>query len=115
MFSFVAGYLGGRRAMARAARAGSASGTTSGFAPDPVADLAEQVDRMALLIEAMWEILSRHGHTEQDLADTLDSIVQRRAATDTVCRECGARVTGSSRCQICGAETGVAPPALEGF
>jgi rubrerythrin len=81
-----------------------------------VGELGDRVDRMALLVEAMWELLARDGHSEDELAQMIEEIVARRTAASTVCRECGARVTGSNRCQICGAETGApGPPALEGL
>lgn len=114
MFSFVAGYLGGQRALAKAAAASaSAEGIASSLAHDRVAELSERVDRMALLIEAMWELMD--DRSEQDLEAMIDEIVSRRAAAITVCAECGSRVTTGPRCQICGAATGTEPPALEGL
>lgn len=114
MFGFVSGYLGGKKALSRAAKASAQAnegGLTAAFAPDPVADLTDRMDRMTLVVEGLWELLRQHGHTDEELEHIVGELHAR--STETIrCAECGSTVSGSPRCQICGAESGIQPPAL---
>ena len=115
MFGFVSGYLGGRRALARAARVASESGggLSSSLARDPVEDLQQQMDRMAVIVEGLWELLRTHGHTDEELQAIVEQITSR-SEVSAVCPECGSRVQGTTRCQICGTEVGGETSALPG-
>ena len=115
MLGFVSGYLGGRRALAKAARvaADGAGGISSSLAPDPVADLQQQMDRMAVIVEGLWELLRSHGHTDEELKGIVEQITSRSNAS-ALCPDCGSRVQGSARCQICGTDVGGETSALPG-
>lgn len=114
MFGFVSGYLGGRKALSRATRAAAQSeigGLNAAFSPDPVADLTEKMERMTLIVEGLWELLSQHGHTDEEL-EAVVSRLHLQATRTVACPECGSMISGSPRCQICGASSGIEPPAL---
>ncbi len=100
--------------MARAARVASESGggLSSSLAPDPVADLQQQMDRMAVIVEGLWELLRSHGHTDDELQTIVEQIASRSTAVAT-CPECGSVVSGA-RCQICGRDVGGETSALPG-
>ncbi|MCB0988339.1 MAG: hypothetical protein H6519_00785 [Microthrixaceae bacterium] len=85
----------------------------SGRQQDRIDDLEERVDRLLLLTESMWELLSKHlGFTDEhlvhmvrtlDLSDgQLDNKVNRPARK---CQNCQSAVPKDrATCQFCGTE-----------
>ena len=80
---------------------------------DRAEDLDERIDRLLLLTEAMWELLSKHlGFTDEHLAhmvatiDHRDGHLDNRAARPARrCQACESAVPADRpTCQFCGVE-----------
>jgi len=120
----IAGYVLGSRAASRAAGMGVVADHV--FAQGAVADieaLNQRVDRLLLVTEALWVLLKRDGHTDDELAALIAELDGsdgqpdgRRVAAPTVCASCGSKVAaGLPKCQICGTKTGHQPGPLDGI
>ena len=117
----IAGFVMGKRTVARAAAMSAAS--TSGTSFEAWADLDARVDRMMLVMEALWSILKEEGYTDEQLAarihelDSSDGVADgRRIPPAVTCRNCGSKVmAGFPRCQTCGTETGAQSSPLDGL
>ncbi len=125
MIPMIAGYVMGTRASARVGAMSVVANNMlgSGTAADSMAAMDERVDRLLMVVEAMWSLLRDHGYTddqlaarikELDLADgTADGRHSRKVA---VCRSCESKIpAGFPRCQICGTESGAVPGPLDGI
>jgi hypothetical protein len=118
MFPLIGGYV---RTAAKVVAMNAASTPASTY--DALADLEARVDRLLLVIEAMWTMIKEDGHTDEELAARIAEIDKsdgaadgRRVAPPITCRSCGSKVMGNlPRCQICGTETGVVPGPLDGI
>jgi hypothetical protein len=128
MFPMIAGYVLGAKAASRAAGMavisdhmvgrGAVKGTVS-----EIDALNERVDRLVLVTEALWTLVKRDGHTDEELESLIieldgsdGSADHRRATNPVTCPDCGAKVAvGFAKCQICGADTGVKPGPLDGI
>lgn len=108
--SFIFGYLAGTQA---AARMGAMARSNTSFAPAVSSEsdkLSDRLDRMALVIEAMWSLLEENGYSPDDLAarieemDVADGVRDGRVQKPPVrCRACEAMMSADSpACQICG-------------
>lgn len=108
--SFLTGYvLGQRDASATSMRAAAvpASGTAS---TEHILDVDERVDRLLLVVAAMWSLLEDTGMTEEQLEqrmrelDEADGRADGKMTPPTVtCTNCGAAVPGElDKCQFCG-------------
>ena len=125
MLPMIAGYVMGQRTKARAAGMSVVASHVvgSGNAIEAWAELDARVDRLLLVIEAMWSMLKEQGLTDEQLAariadiDTSDGVVDgRRVLPPVTCRSCGSKVMGGlPSCQICGTGTGVVPGPLDGI
>ncbi len=116
MFDFLMGYVLGERAASRAAAfsrsAGAAAGSTGA---GEIYDLDLRVDRLLLVVDAMWSLLRENGYSDEDLAarirelDEADgSLDGRKTPQPTRCPSCDSMVqVGRSTCAFCG--TTVAP------
>jgi hypothetical protein len=120
----IAGYVIGTRAAARAA--GMSVVANAIYDKGGVADLDalnERVDRLLLVTEALWTLLKQNGHTDEELAALIAELDQadglsdrRRAASPTTCSKCQSKVAANlTKCQICGAPTGVKHGPLDGI
>lgn len=117
MFQFVTGYVMGSRqggkAAGLAASADSFNRTSSGLH-----DTNDRVDRLVMVVEAMWSLLEESGYTKEQLderikeMDRLDGTEDGRAIRSRIrCPECDSVVMeGLGRCQICGTEVGEESP-----
>jgi hypothetical protein len=120
MMTLIAGYVMGKRTVAKAVRMNTVSSSAS---LEAWADVDARVDRMMLVIEAMWSILKEEGYTDDQLAarieelDTSDGVEDgRRIPPAVTCRSCGSKVMiGIPRCQTCGTETGAVAGPLDGL
>ena len=111
MFTFMSGYVLGQRSAAQAAAfsrsAGAADGLSSMMKDN---ELDERIDRLLLLVEAMWSLMREQGFSDEDLMaklvelDEADGVADgRRTRQPSVCRKCGSKVAASlSACQFCG-------------
>lgn len=107
--AFLAGYvLGeqGRQSARLAAQAGSRSGASS----EQLYGVEDRIDRLILVMAAMWSLLEEQGLTAEQLRqriaqlDEADGVADGKlTALPTVCRDCGSKVAaGLSACQFCG-------------
>ena len=119
MFTLIAGYVMGKRTV----KAVGMTAASSSASLEAWADIDARVDRMMLVIEAMWSILKDEGYTDDQLAarieelDSSDGVVDgRRVPPAVTCRTCGSKVMiGIPRCQTCGTETGAVAGPLDGL
>jgi hypothetical protein len=122
MLPMIAGYVMGQRAAARASAMGVVASAITGSSHSVTA-LDERVDRLLMVIEAMWSLLRENGYTDEQLAARIKELDEADGAADgrrlppaIVCRSCDSKVpAGLPRCQICGTETGVTPGPLTGI
>ena len=122
MLPMIAGYVLGTRASNRAS--GMSVVANAMFDKGSVADvdaLDQRVDRLLLVVEALWTMLKKDGHTDQELAAIIDeldaqdgSVDGRRSKMPMTCPSCESKVApGLSKCQFCGHATGFEPSPLE--
>lgn len=124
MFPLIAGYVLGQRAAPRAAGLGVISDSMRGSAAITEVDaLDDRFSRLLLVTEAMWTLLKKDGHSDEELAaliaelDGSDGHADfRKTISPLTCKSCGSKVAaGLTKCQICGTETGVVPGPLDGI
>ena len=107
--SFLSGYVLGQHAT-QSARLAILSGSGSGPSVDDLLDVHERVDRLVLVIEAMWSLLEESGYTPEQLQKRIEAIDAadgtadgKRTAKVAQCRACGSKVAaGLPACQFCG-------------
>ena len=109
---FLLGYVLGARTGRTVALA--ASRTTGGdVSSEDVLDIDGRVDRLLLIVSAMWALLEESGMTEERLVEKMEEIAaveEAQNAARHVCRKCGATVPPDlAACQFCGAPTGLEP------
>jgi hypothetical protein len=91
--------------------------------PSDIDALNERVDRLVLVTEALWTLVKKDGHTDEELASLIIELDgsdghadHRKVGSPMTCENCGSKVpVGFTKCQICGAETGVTPGPLDGI
>ena len=126
MFDFMWGYVMGQKSAAQASAFARSAGTADAMRHSvKLNDVDERIDRMLLLIEAMWSLLKEQGFTDEQLAGRLaeldhgDGICDGRRTPQTkVCRECGSKVAaGLKACQFCGTAVAadLAPGPFDGM
>lgn len=122
MLPMIAGYVLGSRASNRAS--GMSVVANAMFDKGSVADvdaLDLRVDRLLLVVEALWTMLKKDGHTDQELADIIaeldavdGSVDGRRSKIPITCPSCDSKVAPNlPKCQFCGHATGHEPSPLE--
>ena len=112
--TFLAGYVLGQHG-AQSARLASIAGARGGVSVDDLLDVEERIDRLILVIDAMWSLLEEQGFSGEDLRARIDKIDAadgepdgRRTAKPVACLGCEAMVpAGLASCQFCG--TAVVP------
>jgi len=122
MFSFLTGYVMGERSAARAATyARGAAASSAALGKTQVGDLDDRIDRMLLVMDAMWDLLKEQGFTDEQLAakirefDEADGVSDgRRRKAPVPCRACGSMIPADREsCVICGEPSPVAPGPLD--
>lgn len=112
MLEFMWGYVMGQKSAAQAAAFARGAGTADAMVSHlRIIDVDERIDRLVLLVEAMWAVLRENGFSDEDLAakltefDSADgSMDGRRTPAPATCRGCGSKVpAGLPSCQFCGA------------
>lgn len=108
---FLAGYVLGEhgRQSARLASAAGAAAAASAQRED-VYELHDRVDRLTLVVAAMWSILQEQGLDEAALAERIRQMDEADGLADGKltpqpgdCTECGAKVAPNlAQCQFCG-------------
>lgn len=109
---FLLGYVIGARTGRTIAGAASHA-PRADVSADDVFDVDDRVDRLLLIVSAMWALLEETGMTEERLVEKMEEIAtfeEAQTATLHVCPKCGATVpVGFAACQFCGASTGIDP------
>lgn len=106
---FLTGYVLGQHG-AQSARLAAAAGSGTGPTFEDFLDIDDRIDRVLLVLEAMWTLLEENGYTAEQLKarieelDAADGTIDgKRTPQATACRECGAKVgAGLAACQFCG-------------
>lgn len=111
MLDFILGYTAGQRTASRAASLARSAAVADGTVhTNRIEDLNERIDKLALIVRALWALLEEQGMTaeqlvakleELDLADGhADGQVTRRPVD---CPSCQSKVApGLPACQFCG-------------
>lgn len=124
MFDFLMGYVMGERAASRAATfARSAGASAAAGTAGELHDVNNRVDRLLLVVDAMWSLLKESGWTDEQLAqriqdiDAADGVMDgRRTPQAQRCPKCDAMVEPSrSSCAFCGEPMGSEPTVLDGI
>ena len=115
-FGFPGGYLAGSRAGSRAGRMSVMANAISqtGQAGD-IADLDERLDRLGVVVAAMWSLLEEAGYSEEALEQRIEEFSKPAEEVRLLpCPQCGAGVRpGSGACQICGTAVGDPDPLYD--
>ena len=113
MLEFVIGYSAGQRTATRSASLARSAAVADGtIHSNRIEDLNERIDKLAMIVRAMWELLEEQGMTVDQLMEKLDAIDvadgvddDRVTALAVDCPECDSKVApGLPRCQFCGAD-----------
>ncbi|MGF1665601.1 MAG: hypothetical protein ACFCVC_04935 [Acidimicrobiia bacterium] len=123
MFDFLMGYVMGERSATRAAAFARSAGGGAGARAGEFHDVNERVDRLILVVDAMWSLLKDSGWTDEQLRDRLreldviDGVEDgRRTARPSPCGGCGSMVeVGRSSCAFCGVAIAAKGPVTDGI
>lgn len=113
--TFLTGYILGQQG-AQSARVASTAAMASGRPADQLWEVHERVDRLVLVVDAMWSLLEESGYSDEQLRERIAEIDGadgeldgRKTPRPVACRGCDAMVAaGLEACQFCG--TSVALP-----
>lgn len=112
-FGFIGGYVAGTRAGARAGRMNvMANSIASSGQAGELVDLEERLDRLSVVVAAMWSLLEDAGYTDEALQARIEQLSKPTEELQLLsCPDCGSGVRlGQGACQICGATVGEADP-----
>jgi hypothetical protein len=110
---FLVGYVLGERAAARAGSFARSAGAAAGAkVTGDLHDLNERINRLLLVVDAMWSMLKERGYTDEDLVERIKAIDEEDGVADGVrkprprkCPNCAAMVEpGRRSCAFCGGE-----------
>ena len=107
---FLTGYVLGQRDASQSALRAAAMPVPGSASTEHILDVDERVDRLLLVVAAMWSLLEDTGLTEEQLEqrmqelDESDGVADGKLTPETVtCANCGAAVPGElPACQFCG-------------
>lgn len=107
--SFMTGYMLAQHGK-QSARLAAAAGAGSGPTVEDLLDVHERVDRLLLVVGAMWSLLEENGYSPEQLKarieeiDAADGVLDgKRTPAMGHCRNCDAKVApGLPACQFCG-------------
>ena len=117
-FQFISGYIMGARNVTRAAGMAASAAQFQSQPQSKLMDVNDRLDRMTLVMEAMWSLMVDQGLTNDDLSRRIEeldgadgSIDGRKMTAAQQCPQCEAMVgRGVGHCQFCGYEVGEASP-----
>ena len=124
MLDFVMGYVMGERSASRAATfSRNAGATAGGQAAGEMYDLEIRMDRMLLVIDAMWSLMRENGLQDEDLINRIREIDEsdgtadgRRTPKPVRCNSCQSMVEpGRANCAFCGAPVASTAGPLDGI
>ena len=113
VLEFLLGYnMGGRSATRAASLARSAAVADGTHHTNRIEDLNERIDRLSLVVRAMWAVLEDQGYTAEELRSKLEALDLEDGVLDGQSREkvgechsCQSKVAiGLVNCQFCGTE-----------
>jgi len=113
MLEFVLGYNLGQKSAAKASALSRSAMDTDGTRPiNRIEDLDERIDKLAMIVRAMWSLLEGQGLTADQLIakleeiDLLDGAIDDQVRPAVVdCPSCHSKVAvGLTACQFCGTE-----------
>ena len=116
VYPLIAGYVLGARQLSRTVGLAASANEFYGQPATKVIDLDERLDRLTMVIEAMWTLLREQGLTDEQLAAKVEELdkMDGGARTASRCPSCGAAVTrAEDHCQFCGQEMAVTPNPIE--
>lgn len=107
--TFLTGYILGQQG-AQSARLASTAAGQGGPGARELLEVHDRVDRLILVVDAMWSLLEEAGYSDEQLRERIAAIDAadgvedgRRTPLPSVCRSCGAKVAaGLASCQFCG-------------
>lgn len=112
MFPFIGGYVLGSRSLGKKLSAMSASDSAAFAARqrNDTFELHDRIDRLTLVVGAMWSLLEENGYSGDDLIARMQELDAGDGAADgklspsaSPCTGCGAMVAnGQTQCQFCG-------------
>jgi hypothetical protein len=114
--TFLTGYVLGQHGK-QSARLASLAGNQAGSSTGDLLDLHDRVDRLILVLDAMWSLFEDAGYTDEQLMARIEEIDMADGVADgkrtplvAQCRECGAKIApGLPACQFCGTALPDAP------
>lgn len=109
--NFLAGYVLGQHGR-QSVRLASQAANRPGAATEDVYELEDRIDRLVLIMAAMWSLLEESGFTAEQLEARIRTMDEADGVADgkmtplpSICRQCDAKVpAGIPACQFCGAE-----------
>ncbi|MGB7859051.1 MAG: hypothetical protein WBM90_00990 [Acidimicrobiia bacterium] len=113
MLEFVIGYSAGQRTASRAASLARSAAVADGtHATHRIEDVNERVDRLAMIVRAMWTLLEEQGLSAEQLVAKMEELDSDDGAMDgqykqlpVDCTNCDSKVApGLAKCQYCGAD-----------
>jgi hypothetical protein len=123
MFSFLTGYVMGERSAARAATyTRGAAASSAALGQVQLGDLNDRIDRMLLVMDAMWGLLKEQGFSDEQLMERIKALDSadgtpdgKRTPTPIACPKCGSMISaGRATCAFCGAASPAGPDPLSG-
>jgi hypothetical protein len=118
VFQFISGYIMGARNVTRAAGLAASAAQFQAQPQSKLMEVNDRLDRMTLVIEAMWSLMMDQGLTNDDLRRRIEeldaadgSVDGRKVSAAHQCPQCEAMVgRGVGHCQFCGYEVGESSP-----
>lgn len=116
--TFLTGYILGQHGT-QSARLASSVSSGSGASVHDIADLHERVDRLILVVDAMWSLLEEAGYSDVQLRRRIAEIDGADGTEDgkrmdlaATCSTCDSKVpVGRETCQFCGAAAPISDSA----
>ena len=116
--SFISGFVLGATEAARLQAAASTPMVPAASSTSRMLDIDDRVDRLVLVVQAMWALLEETGLSEEDLLakirelDLADGVEDGKSTRLPVtCSSCGsASPAGRTTCQLCGEPIGEPDP-----
>ncbi len=108
--TFLTGYVLGQHGAQSARVASQAARRSAAYGRGELFDVNERIDRLLLVVDAMWSLLEDNGYTEDQLVDRIRDLDASDGNVDgrlrpqgRTCGGCGTKVPASlAACQFCG-------------
>jgi hypothetical protein len=113
MLEYFIGYSMGERSASRAASLARSAAVADGtLHSNRIEDLNERIDKLLMIVRAMWALMEEQGMTADQLMEKLEEIDLEDGVADgrvrpplVECPSCQSKVApGLRNCQLCGTE-----------